>query len=380
MTTPQPCRALYAHVPFCRRLCGYCDFYSEVLDPAAAGPLVETLLRELAGHLARHACRFDTIFVGGGTPTVLPPTVLEHLLVGLGSHRDPGSPVEFTVEANPATVTAEVAEIMLGAGVNRVSIGAQSFQPAELRVLEREHSPDQVAQTVAACRRAGLEHISLDLIFGVPGQTLESWQQSLRAALALGPEHLSCYGLTYEPGTALTRRRDVGEIQPIDQDVEADMYELTQDTLAAAGLPQYEISNFARPGAECRHNLRYWHNQPYVGVGPAAAGFVDELRYKNVADTAAYVAAIRSGHSPWSEQEQLAPEQRARETAMLELRLVDGIDRRTFMTRFDRDPAELFAAAIERHARVGLLEVDEAGIRLTRAGRLLANTVIVDFL
>jgi oxygen-independent coproporphyrinogen-3 oxidase len=380
MTTPDSCRALYVHVPFCRTLCGYCDFYSEVLRAEAVGPLVDALLCELDGCAARRTLAFDTIYVGGGTPTVLPPGELGRLLGGVRVYADADAALEFTVEANPATVTDEVAGVLAGAGVNRVSLGTQSFEPVELSVLERRHRPEQVGETVATCRRFGMRRVSLDLIFGIPGQTLASWRRSLEAALALQAEHISAYGLTYEPDTPLRRRRDARLVSPVDPDLEADMYELALDVLPAAGLAHYEISNFACPGAECRHNLRYWHNESYVGLGPAAAGFVDEVRYKNVADTTAYVEAIAAGRSAWGEHEQLPPERRARETAMLELRLARGIERRRFVERYDVDPLQLFAEAVERHGAAGLLCVDAVGIRLTRAGFLVADTVIADFL
>jgi oxygen-independent coproporphyrinogen-3 oxidase len=380
MTTPAPIRALYVHVPFCRSLCGYCDFYSELLDPRRVEPLVTALRDELALACTTYPVACATIFIGGGTPTVLPAEQLARLLQACEGLREGGAAVEFTVEANPATVEPETAQILVGAGVNRVSLGVQSFDPGELRVLERTHTPEQVGQTMAVCRDQGIRRLSLDLIFGIPGQSLASWRATLQAAIALDPEHLSCYGLTYEPDTPLQRQLTAGRIERVDPDLEADMYEAAIDTLAAAGYAQYEISNFARPGAECRHNLTYWHNEPYLGIGPSAAGYVAGVRYKNVADTAAYVQAIRAGRSPRCEVEQLPPERRARETAMLALRLTEGLERRRFAERFGYDPAVLFAKAIEKHTRDGLVEVTATAIRLTRAGRLLADTVIADFL
>ncbi|MEW6253505.1 MAG: radical SAM family heme chaperone HemW [Planctomycetota bacterium] len=379
MTTPEPCRSLYVHVPFCRSLCGYCDFYSEVLDPRAARPLVDALLAELDSYARRRPLAWDTIFVGGGTPTVLPVPDLSHLLAGIRRFAGPDGDLEFSVEANPATVSPAVAEALAVAGVNRVSVGAQSFDPGELRVLDRTHTPEQVADTVAILRAAGLRRLSLDLIFGIPGQTLASWLRSLQAALSLSPEHLSCYGLTYEPGTPLCAARDAGRVIPVEEDVEAEMYIAAMNTLAAAGLHQYELSNYARPGAECRHNLRYWRNEPYLGIGPAAAGYLDGVRYKNVADTAAYVQAIVAGRSPRGEAETLPRERKMGETAMLNLRTAEGIDRSRFLSRFGSDPAIVFARAIERHTAAGLLEADGCGIRLTRAGRLVADRVMADF-
>ncbi|MEW6200186.1 MAG: radical SAM family heme chaperone HemW [Planctomycetota bacterium] len=382
-----PCPAVYVHVPFCGRRCGYCDFYSQVLDSSRVPALVDALLAEHDRHAGGCATDggvpgglpLETLYVGGGTPTVLPPAELHRLLHGLLSRRRAAPNAEITVEANPTTVTDEIASVLAAAGVTRVSIGAQSFDPAELRMLDRDHQPQDVAQTVATCRRHGLRHISLDLIFGVPGQTPASWRATLRVALALEPEHISCYGLTYEPGTPLERRRQAGLVQPLDPDVEATLYEMAMDVLPAAGLHQYEISNFARPGAECRHNLRYWRNEPVLGIGPAAAGYLDGVRYKNVADTEGYVRAIQSGGWPRAEVERLPPDRQAGETAMLALRLTAGIDRATFRQRFGDDPAARYAAVVERHVADGLLTVDEGGIRLTRAGRRLADTVMADF-
>ena len=373
-------RAVYVHVPFCRSLCGYCDFYSVIPAPGAGEPLVDALLSELELRQHRERIRAETIFVGGGTPTVLEPRALERLLAALRELAPDGAPSEFTVEANPATVTPDVAEVLAGAGVTRVSIGAQSFDPADLRVLQRTHEPPQVGQTVAVCRDAGLDDINLDLIFAIPGQTLDRWRGNIDAALALEPTHLSCYSLTFEPGTRLHEQLEAGRVQRLDADLDAAMYELAIDMLAAAGLEHYEISNFARPGRRCRHNLVYWHNQPYVGIGPSGAGFVAGVRYKNVSDVAAYVAAIRAGRLPEAEREQRDADQQARESAMLGLRLVEGLDRAAFAERFGRDPTAYFAHAVARHVERGLLEVTPEKVRLTRAGLLLADTVVADFL
>ena len=373
-------RALYVHVPFCRTRCGYCDFYSQVLDPARTGPLADALREELCLAQRDHVLAFDTIFVGGGTPTVLPIESLARLLESCRRLANPVVELEFTVEANPATVTPDTAQVLVAAGVNRVSLGAQSFQPGELAALDRMHRPKDVEQTVAICRSHGIRQINLDLIFAIPGQTLSSWLGSLRAALALEPDHVSCYGLTYEPGTRLYERWQAGDVQRIDSDLEADLYETAIDALAAGGYSQYEISNFARPGAECRHNLTYWRNEPYLGVGPSAAGYINGVRYKNVADTGVYVRALHAGRRPRCEEEQLAPEPRARETAMLALRLNEGLTRHAFARRFGVDPVDFFAGAIARHTADGLLEVTDTAIRLTRRGRLVADTVSADFL
>lgn len=380
LTTVPPVRALYVHVPFCRSRCGYCDFHVDLLRAGRVRPLVDALLRELELAAAETPVALETIFVGGGTPTVLPAGELRRLLAACAALRDPAAAHEFTVEANPATVTDETAEIFAEAGVNRISLGAQSFERGELRVLERLHKPEQVEATLALLRRHGFTHFNLDLIFGIPGQTLASWTASLERTVALGVEHISGYGLTYEEGTRLHRQRSQAIVQPLDEDLEAEMYERMQDVLSAAGFEQYEISNFARPTCACRHNLVYWRNEPYLGIGPSAASYVKGLRYKNVADTAAYVAAIQDGRFARCDEERLDDDSRARESAMLWLRLNEGLGRERFAAEFGADPVAYFGPAVARHAEAGLLEVTPASVRLTRAGRLLANRVIADFL
>lgn len=369
--------AVYAHVPFCHTLCGYCDFYSVVLDKRAVHPLTDALLAEWRRAQDAWTIRADTIFVGGGTPTTLPDDVLRRLLNALGEAAQPGA--EFTVEANPATVSDETAAALVESGATRVSIGAQSFDRGELRVLERIHKPAQVVETVRAARRAGIRQVNVDLIFAIPGQSLPSWLDNLRRAIDLGTDHLSCYGLTYEPGTPLYDQLAAGRVTPCDNELEADMYEATIEALSAAGFEQYEISNFARPGCRCRHNLVIWRNEPYLGIGPSGAGYVDGVRYKNVADHVAYVRAVQGGDSPRGEAETPSAAQSAGETMMLGLRLTDGVDRAAFERRYGCDPAEMFGPQIMRFESDGLLERDNGSLRLTRRGLLVADAVIAEF-
>lgn len=395
VSTRPTVRSLYVHVPFCHTICGYCDFYSEIFDKKAVGPLVDCLLVELETATKSVTLQAETLFVGGGTPTTLPTADLARLLLGIRRHAAPRPTAEFTVEANPATVTPEVAETLAGGGVNRISIGAQSFDPAELRVLDRIHRPEQVAETIRVARAAGIHRISIDLIFAVPGQSLESWERNLRSAIDLGTDHLSCYGLTFEPGTPLFDQLRSGRVRQVENELEAEMFEVTIRTLESAGFHQYEISNFARPGCECRHNLGYWRHEHYLGIGPSACGFLPDsaalaaggpdnvqpaLRYKNVPDTAAYVRALAGGRSPRIESESLNAADQARDAAWLELRLNAGIDRARFQRRYGHDPARLFAMAIEKHISTGLLEQSDSHIRLTAAGRLLANVIAQDLI
>jgi oxygen-independent coproporphyrinogen-3 oxidase len=374
----QAIRAVYVHVPFCHTLCGYCDFYSVVLDNKAVHPLANALLTEWARARESLTIRADSIFVGGGTPTTLPDDVLRRLLCAFRETLEPGA--EFTSEANPATVSAETAAALVESGVTRASIGAQSFDLNELRVLERIHRPEQVANTVRTCRQAGIAQVNVDLIFAIPGQTLESWLTNLRRAIDLGTDHLSCYGLTYEPGTPLYDQLQARRVVRCENDLEADMYEATIDTLAAAGYEQYEISNFARPGCHCRHNLAIWRNEPYLGIGPSAAGYVGGVRYKNLADHVAYVKAVSAGDAPRQEVESPTPAQSAGETMMLGLRLNQGVDRAAFADRFGRDPVDYFGTRIRRLAEEGVMEQGESHLRLTRRGMLVADAVIAAFL
>ena len=371
---------LYLHVPFCTTKCGYCDFYSVPWAGRATGEIVERLLAELAGRLAETPLTVATIFLGGGTPTVLPAEELARLLEPLARVARSRACREFTVEANPATLDDEKADLLASAGVDRLSLGAQSFHASELALLERVHAPEDIAPALWVARRAGIDRINLDLIFGIPGQTLASWTASLDRAMELEPGHLALYGLTYEPGTELTRRRDLGQITPCDEELEADMYLAAIDRVAAAGYEQYEISNFARPHQRCRHNLVYWNHEPYIGVGPSAAGYLDGVRYRNVPDIERYVDMIDAQGTAVVETEQLEGLRLAGEMAMLQLRLVEGIDAARFRRRTGLDPHQVFAAAIARYQSQGLLTGTDTHIALTRRGRLLADTVITEFM
>lgn len=375
----------YLHLPFCRTKCGYCDFYSLPTISGLIGDLVRSILAELSRRAPRRPV--ETIFIGGGTPTELPPEALEMLLAGVAERAGPVS--EWTVEANPTSAPKPKLEILRRLGVNRVSFGAQSFRPDELKVLERLHDPRHIGESVRAARAVGFENVSLDLIYAIPGrkspavppQTLSRWRESLRQAIDLDPDHLSCYGLMYEPGTALTRLRDQGDIIPCADAVEADMFELTIEELGAAGYDHYEISNFAKPGRQCRANIIYWNNQEYLGVGPSAVSYLDGMRQKNVPDVRSYVRLMQSDPGAVvTEHEQLAPLAHACETAVQMLRMTQGIDVNKFQTQTGFDARELFARPIQRFGDLGLLESDDRTIHLTRRGLLLANRVMADFL
>lgn len=369
---------LYVHLPFCETKCGYCDFYSVPLEGRTTRPVVDAIRREL--HLRLESCHdgVKTVFFGGGTPTLLPIDELGEILSDVGRLVSVGTLEEFTVEANPATVEDAKAAMLVAHGVTRVSMGAQSFFPAELAALERLHSPDDIPTSVEVLRRNGIGQINLDLIFGIPGQTLDSWRESLRRAIDLGPDHIACYGLTFEPGTRLTSQLKSGRVTPCDEGLEADMFLATIDVLGAAGFRQYEISNFARPGCESKHNLVYWRNEPYIGVGPSAAGCIDGRRYKNVADLSAYVRRIEAGGDAEVESEVIDREKLALEMILMQLRLNEGLSLADFKRRTGLDPTTAFGGAVDRWIAQGCLTMSADYMALTRRGFLIANRVIAD--
>ena len=368
-------RGLYLHVPFCFHKCHYCDFYSFVDREGRSGDYLARLADDVSWTLSRVEGEIDTVFIGGGTPTLLTAEELGVLTAQV--RRFPlARDVEWTVEANPETIDLAKARVLAAAGVTRVSIGAQSFDPRHLKTLERWHDPANVARAAGFLREAGIANFNLDLIFGIPGQSLADWRADLARALEIGPEHLSCYGLTYEQNTAMTRRLERGEFEPCDDSVEAEMYEATRDTLAAAGFAQYEVSNYARPGRECRHNLVYWRNEPWWAIGPSASGYVAGHRYKVVPRLGDWLARAGDGSQPVVDHE--APDERrnASEALMVGLRLAEGIGAELEQHAVALAPAR--AAVIAKAIADGLLERDAATARLrfTQRGMMLANEVL----
>jgi oxygen-independent coproporphyrinogen-3 oxidase len=371
-------RAAYIHVPFCAHKCGYCDFASLAGSDHLADRYLDALGREIAATGGPH--EVDTIFIGGGTPTRLDARQLDRLLAMVRGTFPITPGGEWTVEANPGTLDAEKADVLAAGGVNRVSLGAQSFQPELLRALERNHTPEEVPRAIDLVRPR-FPSWSFDLIFGVPGSTPSLWADDLEIALGLGPSHLSCYGLVYEKGTALWKQERAGLVQPVGEDAERVMYEHTIDRLAAEGLAMYEISNFAGAGQESRHNLVYWANDAYFGVGLGAARYLRGVRSSNTRDLPSYLRRSEEGRDATGPTEALDPEARARETATLMLRrTVLGIQRDDFRRRTGFDFDALAGPALPRHTEGGLLRDDGMRIRLTREGIFLADTVFRDLL
>ena len=392
MTEPTQALSLYAHIPFCTAKCGYCDFNSyEGLDhlvPDYTPALVREL--ELWAPAARDF-RVETVFFGGGTPSLTSLDDMATITATIRERYDVATGVEWTLEANPTELTREHLEGLRALGVNRLSIGVQSLHDEELGLLDREHSGERAIEAVSAARGAGFENVNLDLIFGLIEQPLERWQETVERVLALGPEHLSCYALTLEPGTLLYYRVQKGQLPEPDPDVVADQYEWTRERLAAAGYEQYEISNWARPGRACRHNLVYWQAEPYLGVGAGAHSFFAGQRLANVDSPQRYVELVNASHAERAATgrgtlQQIAGGETPGEATLrsdaliLGLRLLEGVAPEAFAERFGMTLEAAIGPAIERHLATGLLEWGEGRLRLSERGLLLANEVFVDLL
>jgi len=358
-------RHLYVHVPFCAHRCGYCDFVTVVGRSAQHAAYVDAILRELELESDLLAERLETVYLGGGTPTFTEPAQLGRLLASLPPA------VEVTVEANPETVTPAVAELLREAGVTRVSLGAQSFQPRLLDVLERAAQPDAVRRGFYHLRDAGFDNISLDLIYGIPGQSPSDLDRDLAEAIALSPEHLSCYELEAKPGTRFTHAHGPELLQQAEA-IEG-YFEQVVETLTSAGYRWYETANFCRGGRRSRHNLAYWLGRDYLGLGIGAVSTVAGGRWRNAPRLAAYLAALAEGRRPPRELEALDAETRRRERLMLGLRLDEPVPVRAVAGVVD-------GVAFDRLQGLGLVERRGDGLVLTERGRFLGGGVTADLL
>lgn len=386
---------LYLHLPFCDHKCAYCDFNSyaglDHLIPAYTDALVRdiALWQELA--VGRTV---ETIFFGGGTPSLTPLPQLERILAAVHDAFDISPIAEATLEANPGTVDELYLRGLRSLGINRLSLGVQSFDDTELSLLDRIHDSGQAEAAYRAARSAGFNDVNLDLMFGLQRQGLAGWRRNLERAIALGPEHLSLYGLTIESGTKLARQVRQGLAPEPDPDIQADMYELADDVMSASGYEQYEISNWSRPGRQCRHNLIYWRNQPYLGLGAGAHSCFLGRRFAMTTAPAAYIAKVaQAGGGAVSPQTPLssrfphvASDYRlnrltdASDTAILGLRLNEGLDLPAFERRYGASLDALAGPALSELVQYGLIERDDARLCLTPRGRLLSNEVFLRLL
>ncbi|MDZ4689330.1 MAG: radical SAM family heme chaperone HemW [Planctomycetaceae bacterium] len=375
-------RTAYIHVPFCRHRCGYCDFTLIAGRDDLVGDYLAALSREMRFHehdIDAGRSPLDTLFLGGGTPTHPEPADLRRLFALLYDRFEWTSDAEVSVEANPLDLTDEKRAILDESGVNRISLGVQSFSAETLKLLERDHAPDDIPAVVRRVQRQ-CENVSVDLIFGVPGQTLAEWMETLRRGIELGVPHISTYGLTFESGTAFETRRQRGQLARAPEELERDMYAAAMDVLTAAGYEQYEISNFARPGFECRHNQVYWQGREYFAYGPGAARYVHGRRETNIRSVLGWLSKLERNESPVGDAEELAPEARARELIYLGLRTSHGVRGDEFRERTGFVLNDLVGDAIRSQQVLGLLDDEGDAIRLTREGKFVADRVVLEFL
>jgi len=381
---------IYLHIPFCEKKCSYCDFYSIESTPLME-TFVATLIKEielrqsslrsslLTSHLTSHSSLLtspftphSSLFLGGGTPSLLLPSQLERILTSIRAHWEFTPDAEWTMECNPGTVTLDKLKAYRELGINRLSFGVQSFNAAELAFLERIHTAEEAEQAMELARAAGFTNVNMDLMFALPPQTMESLHSNITRMLALEPDHISAYSLIYEHGTPLYAQLQKGLVTPHDEELDAEMYAQVMRRLTSAGYTQYEVSNFARPGKQCQHNLLYWHAEQYVAMGPSAHGYVDDVRYWNVRSLAAWTQHVTNGLLPEANRETLGRTERMFERAFLGLR-ADGIDLRAYAQDFGVD----ILAALGNDARIwleeGLYTVVEDRLALTSAGYQLCD-------
>lgn len=365
---------LYIHIPICISKCRYCDFYK--LTPKEWDDN-ELFLKCLDLELARlpHDFKPDTVFIGGGTPTALTPSEYETMLKSMHSHIDLSNAVEFTSEANPGTLTKEKLNVMKSGGINRVSIGVQSFNNRALQLLGRAHNSDTAIAGYHMLREVGFDNVNIDLIQSIPGMKPEDILDDARQVTALQPEHVSYYNLIYEPGTPLTRARDLGKVVPPGDDEEADNYFAVKDLLENAGYGHYEISNFARDRKHCLHNVLYWQGGEYFGCGPSAHSHWQGSRFGNIRDLKGYCDRLLENAEPFDENERLDSKDKARETLVMWMRMTEGIDLDLFRQTTGHDVYELCGESIESMEEEGLLERRENRLALSPEALFICNAV-----
>lgn len=373
--------AVYVHIPFCVKKCSYCAFNSYADLHHLQRTYVDALVEEIA-QSARESepMRALSLYLGGGTPTVLSSELLARTLKACADHCHPVDGVEITIEANPGTVDAAQLSSLKALGVNRLSLGVQTFDERLLALLGRVHSAEEAEETYHLARGAGLENINLDFIYGLPTQDLRHWEMDLSKAIDLRPEHLSLYCLSVETDTTLARRISGGELPSPDPDLAATMYELAEARLAKAEYVHYEISNWALSGRECQHNMIYWRNQPYVGMGAGAHSFDGRFRYYNVLSPEEYIRRVEAGQDPAVERSEIDRLTQMSETMIMGLRLDRGISFEAFEERFNLSLVEVYGAQIRELIEMGLLDANGSSLHLTARGRLLGNEVFERFL
>ncbi len=369
---------LYVHIPFCRSKCLYCDFNSYECREGDSEDYVAALLRELDEYQKRYDFIYKTVFIGGGTPTVINCFLIGSILEKLSPFIMSGA--EITMESNPGTVTFENLKYYRSLGINRLSIGLQAWQGELLRGLGRIHSPEDFLHVYDCARKSGFDNINTDLMFALPNQTLGMWKETLKKVAGLGMDHISCYSLILEEGTKLYELYREGRVQLPDEEADREMYWTALEVLDSYRYGQYEISNFARKNMECRHNLIYWRNEEYLGVGAGSHSRLGNIRFWNFRDIDSYVSLIRKGKLPVEGQEELSSDVEMWETIFLSLRLNEGLDLQGFKSRYGIDFQGRYADVINRLTAQGLISIEAGRVKLTGKGKDLSNSVFIEFL
>jgi oxygen-independent coproporphyrinogen-3 oxidase len=372
---------LYIHIPFCRAKCNYCDFNSFPGKEAQTEPYFEALETEIGLRGAEAgAAEFDTVFIGGGTPSLAEPRHIYRLMNACRRHFTLAANAETSMEANPGTLTFEKLTAFRACGINRLSIGLQAWQDRLLKELGRIHTVGEFVENFKYARKAGFRNINVDLIFGLPGQNMNDWTETVSNIAALGPEHVSCYSLKIEEGTVFGDRLQAGLLEEPDDGLDRKMYWHAVDSLERGGYKHYEISNFARPGFECRHNLVYWRAEEYLGIGAGAHSYLNGRRYNNVNGIEDYIGRLEKGEELRENEEVIDKAGAMSEYMLLGLRLVDGVSAEDFRTRFGSEADSVFGEKLARLERRQLLERDKGGWRLTPQGLDYGNAVFMEFI
>lgn len=374
-------KSAYLHIPFCEHICYYCDFNKVFIEGQPVDEYIDMLIREMSflkEEVSAHP--LSTMYIGGGTPTSLSAKQLEKLMIGIHEQLPLASGVEFTVEANPGDLTADKISVLKNYGVNRLSMGVQSFDDRLLKKIGRKHTASDVFDTMRLLEKSGLNNVSIDLIYALPGQSLESFQDSLDKALSLDLPHYSLYSLILENQTVFYNLARQGRLHLPDEDEEGDMFDLAASFMEAHGRKQYEVSNFAIPGKESQHNLVYWNNEEYYGLGAGASGYLDGVRYRNFGPIQQYMQPLKEQKRPIRDEEILTEQARMEEELFLGLRKREGVSYALFYEKFKQSLDEVFGNVIEELVAEKLLVKDTQHIALTRRGLALGNNVFQRFL
>ncbi len=373
--------ALYIHIPFCITRCNYCSFISSVFNSTLAEKYINALKKEIEINSKNFSNKqLASIYIGGGTPSVLKEKAIEEIMNSILSNFILNNNIEITIEANPGTITENKLKTYKNIGINRLSIGVQTFELHLLKILGRSHSIDDISRSYYMTKESGFDNINLDLLFAIPSQTLENWQNTLKKTIELHPSHISTYNLIYERGTNFTLNLRKGKIKPVNNDMEFKMYRYVINFFKKNGYNQYEISNFSLKDKQCQHNLLYWKNNEYLGIGAGAVSYINGIRYSNTKNIIKYIEKINEGVKPVTFKEHILKEKQMKENAMLSLRLMKGLDKIKFKAHFGISVEDIWGDAIKKLEAQKLVKNNMKYLKLTRQGVYLNNEVLVEFM